>query len=119
MPSPFPSSPRVASVRSNTSRKASATATPRPCLRPRFSISGHTALPRPRRTCHRRGFPCGFDGGPPPVFSLMNRWLDELSALYAQPGRHYHNLAHIDALLAHFAVVLDIVDAPAAVELAI
>jgi predicted metal-dependent HD superfamily phosphohydrolase len=53
------------------------------------------------------------------VFSLMNRWLDELRALYAQPGRHYHNQAHIDALLAHLAVVLDIVDAPAAVELAI
>jgi predicted metal-dependent HD superfamily phosphohydrolase len=40
-------------------------------------------------------------------------------ALYAQPGRHYHNQTHIDALLAHFAAVRDIVVAPAAVELAI
>ena len=53
------------------------------------------------------------------MFALMDRRRAELKALYAGPGRHYHNETHIEALLRHCAAVHERLAAPAAVELAI
>ena len=43
----------------------------------------------------------------------------ELSALYRAPGRHYHGLAHVEALLALWREHRGLFDDPAAVEAAI
>ena len=44
---------------------------------------------------------------------------EELCALYDAPGRHYHGLAHVEALLALWREHRGLLDDPAAVEAAI